>query len=380
MRIALVTQPYYPQAGGVTEHVHHMARELRHLGHEVDVVTARYSDDDPADPHVHRVGRNILVPHLGAFANVAIGRGLGDELEALFTRRNYDVVHVHEPLSPTLPILAIERAAARTLVVGTFHASAKRGIAYRLAHRWLRPYSERIDLRIAVSQAARRFASRYFDDGYEVIPNGVDPNRFHPQLAPLPQFDSNRPTVLFVARFYPRKGFRVLLSALPRLAEQVPNARVLVVGDGPLAPWYRWLAKRAPLDVHFLGELPPAQIPNAYRTADVFVAPSTGQESFGIVHLEAMAAGTPIVASDIEGYRETLSAGHEALLFPNRDANGLADALARVLTDDELAASMARAGRSKAQRYAWSDIARRLEALYLERLGLSSDRKLQLAS
>ncbi|MCA9753675.1 MAG: glycosyltransferase family 4 protein, partial [Gemmatimonadetes bacterium] len=185
MRIAVVTQPYYPQAGGVSEHVHHTSVELRRLGHEVDVVTAHYPEADTPTPGVYRIGRNILVPHLGAFANVAVGRGLGDEIGQLFEARDYDVVHVHEPLSPTLPLLAIERARPRTLVVGTFHASARRGVAYRAARPWLRPYSERIDVRIAVSQAARRFASRYFDEPYVVVPNGVDPERFHPRTPPL---------------------------------------------------------------------------------------------------------------------------------------------------------------------------------------------------
>jgi len=121
-------------------------------------------------------------------------------------------------------------------------------------------------------------------------------------------------------------------------------------------------------------------MPSAYRWADVFIAPSTGQESFGIVHLEAMASGTPIVASDIEGYRETLDAGREALLFPNRDADALADAVIRVLGSPDVANAMARAGRAKAQHYAWSDIARRLEALYLERMEIGSERRMRLAS
>jgi phosphatidylinositol alpha-mannosyltransferase len=381
VRIAVVTQPYYPQAGGVSEHVHHTTVELRRLGHDVDVVTARYPSARASGEGVYRIGRNVLVPHLGAFANVAVGRGLGDELERLFAARDYDVVHVHEPLSPTLPLLAIRRARPRTLVVGTFHASARRGIAYRAAHRWLRPYSERIDVRIAVSQAARRFASRYFDDDYTVIPNGIDPARFHPRNAPLPGLGPRRPTILFVARFYPRKGFRVLLRALPRVAERVPDARVLVVGGGPLEPWYRALAARTPLEVHFLGELSPEDIPRAYRSGDVFVAPSTGQESFGIVHLEAMASGIPIVASDIEGYREILDQGREALLFPNRDVEALADAIVQTLRDPDRAAAMRSAGRAKALRYGWAGIAQRLEALYLERLGVpAAERAVALAS
>lgn len=366
MRIAVVTQPYYPQNGGVSEHVHHTAIELRRLGHEVDVVTSRFSTHRESVEGVVRIGRNVLLPHLGALANVNAGLSLSRDMDRIFRRSEYDVVHVHEPLSPTLPLVAIDRAPRDAVVVGTFHASAPRGVGYRIARPFLRRYSERLDGRIAVSHAARRFVSRYFDEDYRVIPNGVDPTRFHPRIAPLEDVAVDQPTILFVGRFYPRKGVPILFRALPRIAERIPDVRLLIVGGGLLDPWYRWLARNAPVDVRFLGELSSRDIPRAYRSADVFVAPSTGQESFGIVHLEAMACGVPIVASDIDGYREVLDAGRDALLFPNRDARALADAVVRVLTEPRLARSMAANGRAKAERHAWSGIARALEAFYLD--------------
>ncbi len=366
MRIAIVSQPYYPQAGGVSEHAHHTAVELRKLGHEVDVITSRFRGHETDGDGVYRLGRNVLVPHLGAFSNVNADLGVRRDLDRLFRRNGYDIVHVHEPLSPTLPLAAIATCPEDAALVGTFHASASRGIAYRVFRRLLRPYAERLDARIAVSHAARRFVSRYIDGDYAIIPNGVDPARFHPKVAPLAGLESDRPTILFVGRFYPRKGFHVLLGALPRVAELVPDVRLLVVGDGPLRPWYRAQAKRAPCDVTFLGELSPAEIPSAYRTADVFVAPSTGQESFGIIHLEAMASGCPIVASDIEGYREILDPGREALLFPNGDTEALAASIVRVLTSVRLAREMALAGRMKAERYSWSRVVRELDAVFAE--------------
>jgi len=368
VRIAVVTQPYYPQNGGVSEHVHHTALELRRLGHEVDVVTSRFRTHRESTEGVLRIGRNILLPHLGALANVNAGLGLGRDMDRIYRRGEYDVVHVHEPLSPTLPLVAIERAPEDAVVVGTFHASARRGVGYRVARPFLRRYAERLDGRIAVSHAARRFVSRYFDDDYRVVPNGVDPARFHPRVAPLDGVASDRPTILFVGRFVPRKGGQVLFRALPDIVRAVPDLRVLVVGDGPLEPWYRRLARRSGAEVVFLGPLPAREIPRAYRTADLFVAPSTGQESFGIVHLEAMACGVPIVASDIDGYREVLDDGREALLFPNRDEGALAGAAVRVLADRRLARSMGAAGREKAERHAWSGIARELESVYLDLL------------
>ncbi len=378
MRIAIVTQPYYPQNGGVSENVHYTARELRGLGHEVDIITSRFRTERQSQNGVRRIGHNILLPHLGAFANVNAGFRLGREMERIYGSADYDVVHVQEPLSPTLPLVAIERAPENAVVVGTFHASSPQAVGYRLARPFLQRHSQRLDGRIAVSQAARRFIARYFDEEYRIIPNGVDPGRFHPGVDPLQDYGSDRPTILFVGRFYPRKGLPILLSALPRIASRIPRLRVLVVGGGPLGPWFRFLARSAPCEIRFLGELDAGEIPRAYRTADVFAAPSTGQESFGIVHLEAMASGVPIVASDIEGYREILDSGREAILFPNRDPVALADAVIRVLTDPLLSRSMALAGREKALRFSWATVARELETYFFDLL----DRKqrIRLAS
>jgi phosphatidylinositol alpha-mannosyltransferase len=378
VRIAIVTQPYYPQNGGVSENVHYTAMELRNLGHEVDIVTSRFRTERESRDGVRRIGKNILLPHLGAFANVNAGLRLGREMDRIYGSADYDVIHVQEPLSPTLPLVAIERAPENAVVVGTFHASSPQAIGYRLARPFLQRHSQRLDGRIAVSHAARRFIARYFDEEYRVIPNGVDLSRFHPGVGPLPDHRSERPTILFVGRFYPRKGLPILLSALPRIASRVPRLRVLVVGGGPLGPWVRFLARTAPCEVRFLGEVDAAELPRAYRTADVFVAPSTGQESFGIVHLEAMASGVPIIASDIEGYREILDSGREALLFRNRDPVALADAVIRVLSDPLLARSMGLAGREKAIRFSWAAIARNLEAFFFDLL----DRKqrIRLAS
>ncbi len=368
MRIALVTQPYYPRAGGISEHAHHTAVELRRLGHEVDVITSRFRADRVSRPGVHRLGRNLLVPHFGGFSNVCAGWNLAGDLERIFRARDFDVIHIHQPLTPTLPLKAIARAPADAVVVGTFHAAGPRSLGYQLWRPVLQRYAERLDARVAVSQAARSFASRYFPGDYELIPNGVDPDRFHPRHAALPQADPDRPTVLFVGRFYRRKGLPILLAAMRGVRERIPAARLLVVGDGPHAPEYRRLAEPLGDAVEFLGELPAADVPRAYRSADVFAAPSTDRESFGVIHLEAMASGTPIIASDIEGYRELLDPGREALLFPNRDVAALTDAIVRVLEDPSLRRSMAQAGRAKAERFTWSGIARRLEALYYERL------------
>lgn len=368
MRIAVVTQPYYPRAGGISEHAHHTAVELRRLGHEVDVITSRFRADGGSGPGVHRLGRNLLVPHFGGFSNVCAGWNLSRDLDRIFRTRDFDVIHVHQPLTPTLPLTAISRAPAEAVVVGTFHAAGPHSLGYQLWRPVLQRFADRLDARVAVSHAARRFAGQYFPGDYDLVPNGVDPDRFHPRNGPLPAHDPSRPTLLFVGRFYRRKGLPILLAAMRRVRDRIPAARLLVVGDGPHAPEYRHLARPLGDAVQFLGELSVDDLPRAYRSADVFVAPSTDRESFGVIHLEAMASATPIIASDIEGYRELLDPGREALLFPNRDVAALADTIVRVLEDERLRRSMASAGRAKAERYAWSGIAHRLETLYYDRI------------
>ncbi|MBZ0268740.1 glycosyltransferase family 4 protein [bacterium] len=416
MRIAVVTQPYYPNIGGITEHVHHTAMELRRLGHEVDVITSRVvRGGDPGTPDMngaaatngtngsngaadtngangngidgtaglHRIGRNVQLPHFGGFSSVCAGWNLRGDLDRIFRAREFDVIHIHQPLVPTLPLAAVERAPADAAVVGTFHAAGPRSLGYRVARPVLQRFAERIDARIAVSGAARRFASQYFPGHYRLIPNGVDTERFHPRGPRLPQADASRPTLLFVGRFYRRKGLPVLLRAMPAIAREIPGVRLLVVGEGPHGPSYRRLARRLDVPVEFLGELPVSALPAAYRTADAFVAPSTDRESFGVIHLEAMASGTPIIASDIEGYRELLDGEREARLFPNRNADALAATAIAVLRDERTRHAMAAAGRAKAERYSWPGIARTLEALYfdlLDRRTTSGDARIRLAS
>jgi phosphatidylinositol alpha-mannosyltransferase len=378
LRIAIVTQPYYPQPGGVSEHVHHTALEFRKLGHEVDIITSRFRKNGQEAEGVLRIGRNVLVPHLGAFANVNADPWLCRDVRRILRSNEYDVLHVHEPLTPTLPLLALREAPKDSVVVGTFHASATRALGYRLFRRPLSRCAARLDARVAVSRAASRFAARYFSGHYGIIPNGVDTSRFHPQTRPLSGLESDQPTILFVGRFYPRKGLPLLLGALPRIAREVPGVRLLIVGDGPLRRRYRALAGSPPCDVRFLGELTTAEIGRAYCTADVLVVPSTGRESFGIIHLEAMASAIPIVASDIEGYREILEHGNEALLFPNRDVDALARSVIRLLKNPSLAREMGAAGRRKAQTFTWRRVACDLESLFLSLL--ARRQKIRLAS
>lgn len=362
MRIGMVTQSYYPRVGGVTEHVYHLSEALRRIGHQVTIMTAGPSAGD--ENGIIRVGRNAVFPINGALVNVTVGIGLAGRLRDIFRRENFDVIHIHCPLEPTLPLAAL--MAARHVdgpVVGTFHMCADVSPAYEVFSGHLGKYARRLSARIAVSEAARRFAVKYFPGDYTVIPNGVCFERFQTAPGRLPWSDGH-PTILFVGRFDLRKNVPWLISGFKRLLAVRPECRLVLVGSGLTKPICRLMALPLGNAVRFEGRVPPSEIPAYYASSDVFCSVPRGSESFGIVLLEAMAAGTPVVATDIAGYREVIEHGVDGLLVPQGDTDALAHAL-RVLTEnEEKRETFGLRGRQKARRFDWSGIARSVENIY----------------
>ncbi len=366
MRLALVTQSYYPRYGGVTEHVAHTARELRVRGHAVTIVTGRPPGHrEPPNADVVRLGTSVVVPFQGALVDLTLGPNLRKDLDALWQERAFDLVHVHQPLTPTLPLLTGE--TSRAPVIGTFHAAGAKSRLFRMFHRPLTRHFERLAGRVAVSPAALDFAHRHFPGEYRVIPNGVDTARFHPDVPPRTELADGRLNVLFVGRLDPRKGVPVLLDALPALRARVPEARLVIVGDSFLKPWFaRSLGGREREHVRFVGAVSPLDLPSYYASAHVVVSPALRNESFGIVLLEAMASGKPIVASDIPGYRAVLADGEDGVLVPPGDAGALATSLAALLKDPARRLRLAAQGRAKAETYGWDRVTGRLEQYYRE--------------
>jgi phosphatidylinositol alpha-mannosyltransferase len=251
--------------------------------------------------------------------------------------------------------------------VGTFHAYRQSNLGYFYGKPILKFLFRRLHGRIAVSQPALEFISHYFDADYEVIPNGIEVSRFSPQVEPIPGLRDGRPTILFVGRYNEsRKGFKYLLKALPAVREAVPGVRLVVVGRGKPDRYRRLFEAQQVDDVIFAGCVSQADLPRYYASCDVFCAPSTGRESFGIVLLEAMASGRPVVAGDIPGYANVLTNGCEGVLVERKNPAALASALVNLLADESLRTSMGHRGRLTAARYDWETVSRRVLRYYKE--------------
>jgi phosphatidyl-myo-inositol alpha-mannosyltransferase len=366
VKIGIVSQSYYPRYGGVTEHVHHTATELRRRGHEVVIITSHFRRGESTNGDgVVRIGHNLLIPFNGAFVDLAVGLRLEHQLRRLLRAADFDVLHTHAPLVPTLPLLAIK--AATCAQVGTFHTTGGPSRLLELLKGYLGPVVEKLDARIAVSSTARDFAANYFPGEYVIVPNGVDVDRFHPALAPFEEFrDPGRVNLLFVGRLDPRKGVQLLIDAMPEVVERTQRrARLLIVGDSYLRGQFERSVPASARDaVRFLGHVPSADLPRWYATGDVFVSPASGNESFGIVLLEAMACGRPVVASDIPGYRSVVIPDVNGVVFPPGDRAALAAALAALANDPERRRALATRGRARALEFTWPRVTDRIEAIY----------------
>ena len=368
MKIGIVSQSYYPRYGGVTEHVHHTAAELRKRGHEVLIITSHFRRGESANGDgVARIGHNLLIPFNGAFVDLAVGLRLEHQMRGLLRTWDFDVLHTHAPLVPTLPLMAVK--AASCAQVGTFHTTGGPSRLLELMKGYLEPLIAKLDARIAVSNTARDYAAAYFPGHYHVIPNGVDVERFHPSVWPFDEWRTpGTINLLFVGRLDPRKGVQLLLDAMPEVVERTAGrVRLLVVGDSYLrSSFERSVARVAREHVHFLGHVPSADLPRWYATGDIFVSPASGNESFGIVLLEAMACGRTVVASDIPGYRSVVVPDTNGVMFPPGDRAALARTLAALADDPDRREALATRGRARALEFAWPRVTDRIEAVYRE--------------
>jgi len=375
MKIAYIS-PYdlsYP--GGVNEHITGLAFAAQQQGHQVGLIGIDSGYQAHTFPDTCVVSRKIVKFTIGgATARVGLAPFVAARLKKILSHHHFDVVHLHEPLVPglTWQLLQQQAVLSETAVVGTFHAyHEQKSRLYAWGRPFLTRLFNRLDSLIAVSPLARDFIGQFFPGNYHIIPNGVSLARFAPQhQAEIREKaeSANRPlTILFVGRLDERKGFAHLLDSYARLKPKLPQLRLQVVGPfGPAeAKPYQQRARQLGLnDIDFVGYVPPAKLPAIYHSADIFCAPSIGGESFGIVLLEAMAAGLPVVASDIAGYRAVLTSGREGVLVAPGQPALLADAIRQLAGAPHLRQQLAKHARRKAAHYSWDRIIAKTLTVY----------------
>ena len=364
MKIALVSPYDFTWPGGVTAHISQLGHQLTAMGHEVKVL-APFSPSraNGHDQNFVPLGRTIPIPSGGSIARISLSAWLYRKVRGILQRENFDVIHLHEPLAPYLPLAVLQCSSA--VNIGTFHAFHGSTRMYRWSTPVLKHWFKRLDGRIAVSPAALSHVEPFFPGEYQIIPNGIDLGFFGAEVNPIPELMDGKVNILFVGRLEKRKGLRYLLDAYGRLKWEYPDIRLIVVGPGnPDKYCYRILAERNLQDVVFTGSVDHSLLPRYYRTADIFCSPAIGKESFGIVLLEAMAAAKPIVASRIAGYSYIASHGHQSLLVPPRDGEALADALALLIQNPDLRAKMGAQGRATVHCYRWEAVAQQVVDFY----------------
>jgi len=362
MRIGMVCPYSFDVPGGVQAHVLQLAEVMRGYGHEVSVLAPSSAETHADLPdYVVSGGKAVPIPYNGSVARLRFGPATRRMVKRWIIEGDFDVLHLHEPNAPSLSLLALMVSTGP--IVATFHTSTTKSFTLNVFQGILRPWNEKIMGRIAVSDLARRWQMEALGSDAVEIPNGVDVSAF--DNAPLlPGYPRPGRTVLFLGRFdEPRKGMQVLVGALPKLVAACPDVEVLVVGRGDEEALKETVGEHAG-HLRFLGLVDDAEKASAMRSADVYCAPNTGGESFGIVLVEAMAAGTPVVASDLDAFRRVLDQGEAGRLVPVDDADALGEALVEMLSNDAARRQYAEAATQAVRRYDWSVVAQQIMLVY----------------
>ena len=375
MKIALVSPYDFAYPGGVANHISSLERHFTRMGHEVKVIAPTSRAIPDFGDRFIPIGKPRSIPSSDSIIRIPISLRLGPTIKEVLARENFDIIHLHEPFMPMLCSAVLR--FSNTANVGTFHASQGKP-----GYNWGKPIStwmirrrvHKLHGRIAVSVPAMNFAKQYVPGDYEIIPNGIDLEHFSTDVAPIEEFCDGNQNILFLGRLEFRKGVNYLLKAFLEIKQEIPNSRLIIVGPGTRLRrrYEKWVRRhRLEDDVVFVGYAAYADVPRYYKTADVFCAPATSRESFGIVLLEAMAVGKPIVATNIEGYASVVTQGEDGLLVPPQDSRALARALVSVMSDETLREQMGARGKLKAKGYSWEHIGQRILDYYTRVLGES---------
>lgn len=375
MKIGFVSPYAWDVPGGVQAHIRDLAQFYRKQGHEVSVLAPATDDGSIKEDFVVAAGRPVAIPYNGAVARVLFGPVAASRVRQWIETEAFDILHLHEPAIPSLSLLAC--SIAEGPMVGTFHVAAPRQkVAFAIAP-LLEPIIEKLRARIAVSEVARETLTIHLDTDAVVIPNGISAD-FFGSAQPRPEWQRVN-TIGFIGRFSePRKGLGILLEALPSIARIFPNVRILIAGPGEGIEAMQSINPALRNNLQFLGRINDSEKASFLKSLDLYVAPNTGGESFGIILAEAMAAGAPIVASDIPAFRHLLDDGRYGALFENGNPVSLAEQIIDLLKNQEKREHLRGQGLERARRFDWSQVSDEIMNVYLHARG--GNEKVLLAS
>jgi phosphatidylinositol alpha-mannosyltransferase len=375
IRIGMVCPYGWDTPGGVQSHIRDLAEHLIEEGHYVSVLTPISDDSVKHEDYVVNAGKPISIPVNGSVARVLFGPIASSRAKQWIASGDFDLLHLHEPAIPSLSLLAC--SAAEGPLVGTFHVSTPKKKAIYAIGPILEPIVEKLNARIAVSELARSTLKDHFDTDAVVIPNGIDGQRY--ASAKVNSEYSNGHTVGFIGRIEEsRKGLQVLIDSLSIVARFIPDVQFLVAGPGDSNEFTKKLNPQLKSRIKFLGLLSNEEKERFLKSIQIYVAPNTGSESFGIILTEALSAGTAVVASDIPAFKAVLENGEAGELFKNEDSADLAKALVALLRDDDKRKRLGENGRLSAQKYDWQVVAEQIENVY--EMAIAGGQRVTLAS
>jgi phosphatidylinositol alpha-mannosyltransferase len=375
LKIGIVCPYGWDTPGGVQIHIKELSQWLIAKGHEVSVLAPVTDEGLNIEPWVVSAGRPISIPYNGAIAKVIFGPLASSRVKQWIANGNFDLLHLHEPAIPSLSLLA--GWAGDGPMVATFHAAANPQKVANAIGTMLDPLIERITAKIAVSEIARETLKDRFDTEAVVIPNGIDTSKFEGIGVRSEWALPN--TLGFIGRFdEPRKGLAVLLAAIPKIAYKVPNLRILVAGPGNASDFEKLVPPELRERITFLGRISEIEKAQFFKSVSLYIAPNTGGESFGIILAEAMAAKTPIVASDLAAFTKLLDNGSAGALFASENSEDLADTIINLLDNQEMREKIAIAGYEKAKSFDWDSVGDQILSVY--EMALAGNTKVSLAS
>ncbi|MBI2092331.1 MAG: glycosyltransferase family 4 protein [Deltaproteobacteria bacterium] len=366
MKIAIVTEYYYPSLGGITEHVHNFYSELKKRGHHPVIITGDAGVDsniDMREINIIRIGKSVPIYSNGSIARVSASFDMGRRVKEIIKSEQFDIIHIHSPLTPYLPVLV--QRYANTLTVGTFHTHFDSCFFLRTFSRVMKKYFDAFAGRIAVSKLCIESMSRYFEGGFKIIPNGVDVSKFRGGHEKIESFADGRINIFFLGRLEPRNGLEYLIRAFVDIRSKRSDCRLIIGGDGPLKKYFESLVPSSlKNDIHFVGRLNGLR-PNYYSTCDIFCFPTT-KASFGITLLEAMASEKPVVAFSLPAYNGFVNSGKNGILCGKASIKNLADSINELLDSPEKRKIFGANARITAEKFSWVSIATEVLNYYEE--------------